>query len=335
MSSIKTLSFDEIIPGNSVRVTSDGMIHAVDLAMVITGTNRNYAGQVLRRLPEEVFSSSKLHEMGSCKLHEMGSCKLHETNTSGFGNGRTKLVSFNDALELIMVLPGKMAKEMRSKFADIIKRYLAGDGALLKEVQANANSSHPIAQMARESLAADMSPEDKALETRKRKLEIDMMEQNMRKEELQMRKEDLQMQKDKFEFTRLLSRNGVVDDQVRMMFKDVILNSLRNDSGQGQAMADLDLQPVCLSAVSIKLGFNFDDKKLQDVGRLLKVAYVNAYGTDPGKYDSKVEGRACEVNLYTKKDIPMIEQVMRDFQAKLKRAGHNKTLTQFWPVGNQ
>jgi hypothetical protein len=242
-----------------------------------------------------------------------------------------------------------MAKEMRSKFADIIKRYLAGDGALLKEIQANAKSSHPIAQMARESLAADVDPADKALETRKRKLEIDMMEQNMRKEELQMRKdeqnmqkeeqqmrkEDLQMQKDKFEFTRLLSRNGVVDDQVRMMFKDVILNSLRNDSGQGQAMANLGLQPVCLSAVSIKLGFNFDNKQLQEVGRLLKVAYVNAYGTDPGKYDSKVEGRACEVNLYTKKDIPMIEQVMRDFQAKLKRAGHNKTLAQFWPVGNQ
>ena len=45
MSSIKTLSFDEIIPGNSVRVTSDGMIYAVDLVMVITGKNRNDAGK--------------------------------------------------------------------------------------------------------------------------------------------------------------------------------------------------------------------------------------------------------------------------------------------------
>ena len=113
----KTLSFDEIIPGNSVRVTSDNMIYAVDLTMVITGGNRNYAGQILRRLPEEMFLS----------------CKLHERSTGGFGNGRTKLVTFNDALELIMVLPGKMAKEMRVKFADIIKRYLAGDASLVKE----------------------------------------------------------------------------------------------------------------------------------------------------------------------------------------------------------
>ena len=45
MSSIKTLSFDEIIPGNSVRVTSDNMIYAVDLVMVIVGKTRNEASE--------------------------------------------------------------------------------------------------------------------------------------------------------------------------------------------------------------------------------------------------------------------------------------------------
>ena len=40
----KTLSFDEIIPGNGVRVTSDNMIYAVDLTMVITGKHRNESG---------------------------------------------------------------------------------------------------------------------------------------------------------------------------------------------------------------------------------------------------------------------------------------------------
>ena len=41
----KTLSFDEIIPGNGVRVTSDNMIYAVDLTMVIAGKNRNDASE--------------------------------------------------------------------------------------------------------------------------------------------------------------------------------------------------------------------------------------------------------------------------------------------------
>ena len=311
MSSIKTLSFDEIIPGNSVRVTSDGMIYAVDLTMVITGKNRDDAGMVLRRLPEEM------------------SDKLTEKKTGGQGNYRTKLVSFNDALELIMVLPGKMAKEMRSKFADIIKRYLAGDGALLKEVQANAKSSHPIAQMARESLAADVDPEEKAIENRKRKLEIDMKEQQLRKEDLQMRKEEQQMQRDKFEFARLLSRNGEVDDQVRMLFKDGLMNSLRVDAGQ-QAITDQSMQSVCLSSVATELGLNFDGDKLKEIGVMLKSAYVGQYGTEPGKHETIVGGNTRNVNLYTRKDKPLIEKVMRDFQAKLKRAGHNKTLAQCW-----
>jgi hypothetical protein len=222
-----------------------------------------------------------------------------------------------------------MAKEMRTKFADIIKRYLAGDGALLKEIQANAKSSHPIAQMARESLAADVDPAEKALENRKRKLEIDMKEQQLRKEDLQMRKEEQQMQKDKFEFARLLSRNGEVDDQVRMLFKDGLMNSLRVDAGQ-QAITDQSMQSVCLSSVATELGLNFDGDKLKEIGVMLKSAYVGQYGAEPGKHETIVGGNTRNVNLYTRKDKPLIEKVMREYQAKLKRAGHNKTLAQCW-----
>ena len=58
------ISFAEIVQGRdaSVRVTVDGMIYAVDLVMVMTGLNRNDAGQVLRRLPDEVFPSGNLPE---------------------------------------------------------------------------------------------------------------------------------------------------------------------------------------------------------------------------------------------------------------------------------
>jgi hypothetical protein len=52
----KLLSFDEIAPGNSVRVTDDNMLFVVDLTMVITGKNRDDAGMVIRRLPKEIFS---------------------------------------------------------------------------------------------------------------------------------------------------------------------------------------------------------------------------------------------------------------------------------------
>lgn len=44
----KTISFSEIVRGRdaNVRVTGDNLLYAVDLAMVVTGKHRNYAGQV-------------------------------------------------------------------------------------------------------------------------------------------------------------------------------------------------------------------------------------------------------------------------------------------------
>lgn len=44
------MSFAEIVKGRdaSVRMTDDGYLYAVDLVMVMTGADRNYAGQVIQ-----------------------------------------------------------------------------------------------------------------------------------------------------------------------------------------------------------------------------------------------------------------------------------------------
>ena len=45
---VKTFSFAEIVRDRdaAVRITDDGYFYAVDLSMVMTGADRNYAGQV-------------------------------------------------------------------------------------------------------------------------------------------------------------------------------------------------------------------------------------------------------------------------------------------------
>ena len=74
--------------------------------------------------------------------------------TDSLRGGRpTKYLRFQDAIDLIMVLPGKLAKETRSKFADILRRYMAGDASLMGEIDANAQSSSAAAELARASLA--------------------------------------------------------------------------------------------------------------------------------------------------------------------------------------
>ena len=121
MASLKSVSFAEIVQGrdSSVRITDDGLLFAVDLAMVMTSKNRNDAGQALRNIPDEIFSS----------------VKITERNTGGSGNSKTKLVSFEDAIELVMVLPGKVAKETRCKFRDVIRHYTLTSKPMMKRSQ--------------------------------------------------------------------------------------------------------------------------------------------------------------------------------------------------------
>ena len=137
-----TISFADIVKDReaTVRITDDKMIYAVDLAMVVTGKNRNDAGKIIRNISDETFLSAK----------------IADRKTPGKGNGKTKVISFQNAIELIMVLPGKIAKETRTKFADIIHRYMAGDASLAGEIEHNQASEAPICQLARESLSPEL-----------------------------------------------------------------------------------------------------------------------------------------------------------------------------------
>ena len=142
------ISFGELGTGKNVPITSDGLIFATELAMVITGKNRNDANQTLRNLKDEHFRNEKF-VLRSFK---------------GKGNGRVKLVTLDHAIELIMVLPGKVAKEYRTQMVDIIKRYLAGDKSLIIEIEANAASTatvNTIARMSQENINEEAFITDK------------------------------------------------------------------------------------------------------------------------------------------------------------------------------
>ena len=125
MPTVQAITFEEVIEGqaSTVRVTEDKMIVANDLIMAITGSNRNDAAKTLARIPEDIFSHDKL----SIK------------NLPGKGNSQIKVVSLPDAIELVMVLPGKMSKMYCKKIADVIVRYLDGDQSMCHEIVANGN----------------------------------------------------------------------------------------------------------------------------------------------------------------------------------------------------
>lgn len=147
----------------------------------------------------------------------------------------------DDSIEFIMVLPGKTAKEVRQKFAMIIKRYFGGDQSMHAEIEANAASSHPIAQMARESLGmqAPGSPELVGFKRRREELELLKMEEEikgmaqsrMRSDEEIKGMTQARILGLKSEMEQLSDPyTSKLDEPTRLMFKDTLQSLLMNEN---------------------------------------------------------------------------------------------------------
>ena len=132
------IDFSELVPGATVTKYDGNMYDAVETIIAVTGKSRKNALRDIRDLKPENFDSTKI---GPLKL-------------KGAGNHKTFTVHGSNLVEFIMVIPGEIAKSYRQKFANIVTRYLAGDASLHSEIQANAASSNPICEMAREALSS-------------------------------------------------------------------------------------------------------------------------------------------------------------------------------------
>jgi hypothetical protein len=232
-------------------------------------------------------------------------------------------VSFKDALELVMVLPGKVAKQTRTQFVGIIQRYMAGDMSLVLEVEANAQSTGPIQQMARASLVADAVPEASdelylpykrklaELEVAKRETEVQATKIANRAAEL----EHLTKIKDSY---RELCEDTVMDERARLILKDNFLNMAMlqapaRGSGQGLLGGGGALnpnKPISLSLVVGELGLKIPSNELISIGAELKKRYVEKHGKEPGKHEQLCGGRMTRVNSYMESDRPLLEEVL-------------------------
>jgi len=76
---------------------------------------------------------------------------------SGYHSKDLKLISVDKVSMLIFALPGRVARAIKLKFADIITSYFGGDETLVSEIRANAASNDPIARMVRNALKKDGS----------------------------------------------------------------------------------------------------------------------------------------------------------------------------------
>ena len=324
---MSTLSFESIIKDRdtSVRVTPDGFVHAVDLSAAMTGADRKNAATTLTTMDPDMYPRDN----------------YIERKMPGTGNGRTKLVTFKNAIHLIMVLPGKLAREVRVQFADIIRNHFA-----------SGPGSSAIAELARDSIAKDPMPPQSGiqavqvanenpaqanlkrsvdfdigsaeLETAERKCKVALMLADARNKSSEARNKsaeahhkEIENQKELLAAYFSICTHAALNDEDKAALKANMMRVIQRDMEPAQ-VAQQQLQiggaAINISAVASDMGHHLNTAELKAVGVLLKKAYINKYGENPNKHAQMVAGgQSISVNTYTNKDLDLMQGAITAF----------------------
>jgi hypothetical protein len=212
-----------------------------------------------------------------------------------------------------MVLPGKIAKETRTMFANILKRYLAGDQSLILEVNANAVSNSPIAQMARDSLGIEK--DDPVMVGFKRKREqVELLK--LEEEVKAMTQTRILEAAEKLERIRNPSIPSFLDERTRLMLQDSLQNSILNTSFMGGKAAiegPSPNKPISIGSIAKELGYNPNTSDAKRIGLDLRKRYIKQHGKPPPKHDQLCDGRVTQVNSYNEQDRPLVEEALHAY----------------------
>ena len=231
---------------------------------------------------------------------------------------KTKLLTFQDAIEFVMVLPGQTAMAVRQQFARIIREYIAGERSLIDEINANAASDSPLSRLARSA-----SPTDETMvgfKRRREELELFKLEEEVRamaRTRLSNLKNDLEELADP-SATKL-------DERTRLMFKDSYMNLLMAPPGASGQQAQLTNgpspqatpnAPISISGVATALGYKPTTNESKRIGIDIRKRYLRLHGKPPPKHDQLCDGRVTLVNSYTEQDRQLVTDALHAFYAR-------------------
>ena len=263
--------------------------------MLVCDKDGNQAGAVWRNMTES-------------KKKELQQFLLNFT-FPGRGQSEQPVITFPGAITLLMFLPGEKAKMHRSTMVTILTRYFAGDPSLLREVEANAVSESPVAQMARASLASETGVQD-SLKRKREELELLKLETDIRCQE---RESQIALA----QHYETLCTSSQMDERAKLIFKDSILNSIM-PPGQARLTngADGGNNPLSLSQIATKLGLKCTPEGLRSVGKIASRMYQERHGRAPTKHPQLVDGRVTDVNTYFARDEDLIRDAFDEHTAK-------------------
>ena len=269
---------------------------------------------------------------------------------------------------LLLILGGKVAAEFRRVVEQTFTRVVAGDLSLIDVIQANNASTAPLQQAYRDSLVREASSsaaaaggsstssddEEMARVTRRRKMERDEMDFKLDMAERQHKlimldierksqigeahTKDLAVCRLTVDTYTDLCPGKVMDDRMRIMFKDSVANlyfaAVRAQQQQPtqQLLSQQPTQPaassatttntadvnpnqhITISTLAATMGRTFSSGDLQKIGKQAAAAYRRTHNDEePSKHEQWVGGASIRVNSYTERDRPMLEGIITNY----------------------
>jgi hypothetical protein len=263
------LSFAKIVQGrdSSVRVTDDGLMDVVDTIMAVTGKDCNHSNHCFRELKPSLFDNQKV-----------------------VMRNQRRYVTLKDAITLIMVLPGKIAKEIRSQFADIIEDYIKTNTTPVFDDSGLLGFKH-----------------------RREELELVKLEQDIQDKRIKNMENSLGL------LTRIRPDWQQADVRFRLQTEDMIKNIITVPLGSKHLLTK-DGEPARATPASLSISQLVQEMKIRAlkhgdscrVGALAAKRYREAHDEDPPKHPQWVDGVERKVNSYTEADRGMLVGVLHE-----------------------
>ena len=278
------IPFDEIVAGSTVRVAvikGVQYLSVKDITMHVCDTDENQATEKWRRMSQE----QKTELQAYCLNFKFPDSHQKE-----------RVITFPGALKMSMFLPGEKAKMHRSSMVTILTRYFAGDPSLLREIEANAVSESPVAQMARASLASESEIQDSLKRKREAELEATVLHTK--------KLSNVSL----FATTMaLINPNWRDDARLRLQTEDWLKNVAFNSGSTQAAITNGPVrQPISVSQVAQELGYRLSRADLIKAGVSTAAKYRFKYDSDPPTHAQWVDGAQRMVKSYTEEDRDLI-----------------------------
>lgn len=273
------------------KETKSGSV--TDVITLITGQSASNAGKTFERLDASLRSQ----------------CQRLRINKEG---RPLLMANASTLIRIIWDLPGKAAKEFRRECADYICRILGADETLIKEMEIRTMRTSP---KQKEFFMADIkvpeipkpTDEEKEVMIRKRKFELDILEEELRskkrlndieiqRKELELRRQEKIVSAEEVKLYDEMSDLKVIytDAHLRMAVKDAILMRL---SGNPKTK-DPDWCPDFTQIVH-RLGHRrLNNKELMKMGLVISDSHLAEFGFRPDKADKNVNNAIRKVNVF-------------------------------------